>query len=435
MGTDAALAIVVSVLLVLGSAFFVAAEYALISSRRSRVEALAKRGSRNAKALLKALDNVSRYVAGTQIAITLLSIGVGSYTEPRLTEWLIGLMGQHLGRGFSYAISILFVTFVLVVVGELCPKYLTLRASEKVALSTFRTLYVFSLALRPLIWIAQTTSRLLLKPFGVNLNEEHESVIPKEELLLLVQTGGAEGVLDQAHAEMVARALRLDVLAARDIMIHRLDVKWIDASLDRDGVFAKLKEVPYSRIPVCRGDIDDLVGIAYLHDILKFHDEPDFNIEKLARPIVAIPENLPMGRIVQTMREEKTQMLVVMDEYGGTSGVITLEDVVEEVFGDLEDRLESERPPIETQANGRISARADVRFDELVNFLHLNIEAGENTDTLAQMIIDALDRMPRLGDDVETTLGKVRVENMARGRITRVSVQILPELLTHDEEE
>jgi CBS domain containing-hemolysin-like protein len=198
---------------------------------------------------------------------------------------------------------------------------------------------------------------------------------------------------------------------------------------------ARLRDVPFNRLPVCRGDIDEMVGLVYLHDIVKHWDDTDFCLAKIVRPIVAIPENLSMEKIVETMRTEKTQMLIVMDEYGGTSGLVTLEDVVEEVFGELEDRLESERPPIEELPNHRVSARADVRFDELVTRLGLNLDLGENTDTLATMMIEALERVPRPGDSVETVLGTMRVENMARRRITRVSIQLAPELFAYPDNE
>jgi len=172
-----------------------------------------------------------------------------------------------------------------------------------------------------------------------------------------------------------------------------------------------------------------MIGVAYLHDIVLHMDDEEFSLPKIVRPVVAVPENLTMAKILEMMRVEKTQMLIVSDEYGGTSGLVTLEDVVEEVFGDLEDSLESERKPIEQHANGRVSARASVRIDELVTALNLNVDLGENTDTLATIVVNALGRVPRTGDNVTTPLGTMRVENMARRRITRVSVQLAPGLL------
>ncbi len=421
-----------SLLLLIGSVFFVAAEYGLVSARRSRIDALAKRGNASAKRLGKELEDLSPYVAAGQIAITMIGIGVGSVTEPFVTEKLRLAFGAGVNPAVSYGISFVLVSFVLVVVGELVPKYWALRAPEKVALGSFRVLRFVRVLLTPLVWLAQGSAAFVLKPFGIRPGEGQGDSVPKEELLLLVQSGGVEGTLDKMHADMVSRALRLDVLAARDIMVHRLDVKWLDAGLSASETKRKLRDIPYSRIPVCRGDIDDLVGIAYLHDLVKSLDRPDFSLEKVMREAVIIPESLSVEKIVSTMREQKTQILIVMDEYGGTSGLITLEDVVEEIFGELEDRIESERPQIEVHG-ARVSARADVRFDELVSRLGLPLETEDNTDTLAQLIVDGLERVPRPGDSIPSSLGVLRVENMARQRVTRVSIILKPEFLEASE--
>ncbi|HSI72021.1 MAG TPA: hemolysin family protein [Fimbriimonas sp.] len=431
-----------SLLLIFGSLFFVAAEYSLVGARKSRLETLARQGNKGAKSVAKALENVSTYVATSQVGITMIGIGVGSITEPYVTELLSDLFKSLLGstgispsmtKSIGFVISFIIVTFVLVVIGELCPKYYTLRHAERVALLTFPLMRVVTLILYPIAWLAQSTAALLLRPLGVDLNKADSEAVPKEELYMLVQAGGQEGVLERTHAEMLSRALRLDALHARDIMIHRLDIKWVDVSLDRNGLLERLREIPFTRLPVCKGDIDDLIGIIYVHDVVKHLDDPDFTVEKITRPAVAVPENLSLDRIVETMRTEKTQMLIVMDEYGGTSGLLTLEDVVEEVFGELEDRLESERPVVEEFSGGRVSARAEVRIDELVTKLKLNYEAGDDTRTLAQIIVDALERVPRPGDHVDTDLGILRVENMARRRITRVTINLKPSVLRDEE--
>jgi CBS domain containing-hemolysin-like protein len=434
-----------SLFLVLASVFFVSVEYAMVSARRNRLEALARQGNRRARRLAKELENVSLYVAGSQVGITMVGIGVGTITEPFITgllsqafdhmPFLRETFGPAATRTIGFALAFFLVAFVLVVVGELCPKYFALRRAEQVALALFGPMRLITAVLRPIIWLAQNTAGLLLRAVKIDIHSTEEASVPKEELLMLIQTGGNAGVLDRTHADMVTRALRLDVLDARDIMIHRLDVKWLDIGLTRTELLEKLREIPFSRLPVCRGDIDEMEGLVYIHDVVKHMDDDDFSLPKIVRPMVAIPESLPMEKIVETMRSEKTQMLIVMDEYGGTSGLVTLEDVVEEVFGEIEDRLESERPPIEVFPGHRISARADVRYDELVTRLRLPIDPGENTDTLATMLVSALDRVPRPGDGVATALGFMRVENMARSRITRVSIQLAPELLAAADEE
>ncbi|MGV3614876.1 MAG: hemolysin family protein [Fimbriimonas sp.] len=421
--------ILLSIALILGNAFFVAGEYALVSARRGRIEALAKKGNKTAIRLLDAIDNMSPYVAGIQIAITMFGIGIGTVTEPFIRDKVGALLGTNVRVEFSATLSLLVATYLTVVFGELVPKYITLQAAEKIAFIVINPLYWFVKLSKYLVIVVQASGALVLRIFGIKIGESEEDVVPKEELLMLIRSGGAAGVLEKQHADMVTRALRLDVLDAQNIMVHRLDVKWLDISLDRAGVKARLREIPFTRMPVCRGDIDDMVGIVYLHDLAVHMDDEDFSLERIARPIIAIPENLTMEKIVETMRTEKTQMLIVMDEYGGTSGIVTLEDVVEEVFGELEDRLESERPQVEAFPGGRVSARAEVRYDELISRLQLDIDPGANTDTLATMIINALDRIPRTGDAVETELGLMRVENMARRRITRVGIQLAPSLV------
>lgn len=418
--------LVVSILLVLGTAFFVSAEYAIVASRRSRVEAKAKRGHRGAKSALRTMDKASQLIAVSQIGISMIGIGLGSVTEPYLTAWLSKLMGAAVPRALSIALALILITFFLVVIGELAPKYYTMRKPESMLLATHRPMRFLAQIGSPLVWLMQSTTAILLKPFGIDVKDKTEEGIAKEELLVMVRTGTDEGLLDRPQAELVTRALKIDQLMARDIMVHRLDIKWLDISLSTEELMEKLKEIPYGRIPVCEGDIDEVLGVAYLHDIVKHMDRTDFSLASILRPAVTIPENLAIDRMVAQMRETKTQILIVLDEYGGTSGLITLEDVVEEVFGELEDRLEFERPPIELLPAGRVSARADVRLDELLARLNLEMEIEGATRPLAQVIIDALDRVPKPGDHVETPLGVMRVENMARQRITRVSLQLSP---------
>jgi CBS domain containing-hemolysin-like protein len=428
MTDDKGLLVLISVFLILANAFFVAAEYALVGSRRSKIEAMARQRKRNARHVLAILENVSPYVAGTQIGITMVGIAVGSITEPFVRGWLISLFGQGVPQPVSYLISYLLITYVLVVVGELFPKYLTLRMPEKVAWLTTTPLAFVTRILMPLAWLAQGSASFLLRPFGVKPEEGRSEALGKDELLLLIRAGSNEGMLEKMQADLLSRTLRLEDLDAKDMMIHRLDMKSLEADTPKDQLFAKLADIPHSRIPVWEGDLDNLLGIVYLHDIIKNWNLLDFSLRTLVHPSVAVPENLTADKVLEIMRTSKTQIVIVMDEYGGTSGLITLEDVVEEVFGELEDQLETERPQIEILPNGRVTARADVRFDELCSRLGVEITDEVSTDTLATMFQAALDRVPRPGDTIETDLGKMLVENMARRRITRVSLIPKPSL-------
>ncbi|MBL8087405.1 MAG: HlyC/CorC family transporter [Chthonomonas sp.] len=415
----------VSILLVLSNAMFVAAEYGLVGARRSRIESLAKAGSRSARILLAEMANTPRYIASIQIAITMVGIGMGAITEPVFTEAISGWLGSSVNRGVSVACSLVLVTFVMVVVGELVPKYVSLQHAERVAVVTIVPLKVFTTALSPLVWLVQVSGRGILKLIRVEANPDNAK-LSKEELMLLVRSGTSEGALEEEHASVVSKALRFDELDADDVMIHRLDMKWLSLETPKESLLVEMAKCGHSRVPVCREDLDDIVGILYANDLLRHWGDADFELEKHLRPVEVVPENLSLNRIVSRMRESRTHLVIVVDEYGGTSGLITLEDVVEEVFGEMDDQVEAERPAIEKVAERRISMRADVRYDELLEFLGREDDSSDiSTDTLAQVMIDQLGRMAKLGDSVATELGTLRVENMARRRITRIGLQLV----------
>lgn len=420
MGGDTLVTLLVSLLLFVLSAFLVAAEYGLVGARKTKIEALAKKGNKSAQLLLKTFERISIYVAGTQVGITLCGIAVGAITEPWLTS-LIEPSLTWMPSSVVRFISILLVTMPLVILGELVPKYVTLRNPERTALVMVRFTRLVAMVLMPFVWLTRRTTELVLRPFGIQMDAESEDAVSREELALLIQASHEEGHFEEAQATVINRALKFDKLDTGDVMIHRLDIKWIDKSVDRVRLIEALRSIPHSRIPVCEGDIDEIVGIVYLQDIVRTWEDPEFSLESVTRPAVFVPENLTLDKVVHRMRESKTQMLIVRDEYGGTAGLLTLEDVVEEVFGELEDSLESERPPIERQVPGRVTARADVRYDELLEFLDIEpTDEGYTTETLAEIVAIELERVPKLGDSVELPVGRLKVENMARRRITRL---------------
>ncbi|MCW5941305.1 MAG: HlyC/CorC family transporter [Fimbriimonadaceae bacterium] len=427
MGIPEPIAWALSVLFLLGNAFFVAAEYAMVGARKSRVEGLAKHGNRSAKSVLESLGRMASYVAGMQVAITMLGLCLGAITEPLLTDTLVGLMGPRLGPA-GPVISILLMTYSVVVVGELIPKYMALRAPERVALAQTRFLRGAMVLLAPVVWVVQRSGFGVLRAFGVDVSRDGGEGLSKEELLLAVRAAESEGHLEETHARVISRVFRLDRLKVQDVMIHRMDIQWLDEDASREDLPNLLRDIRHSRIPVCRGDIDDVLGVVYLGDMVARWDDEDFDLKEVTRPVETVPESVTLDQAAQLMRERKTHILLVLDEYGGTSGLVTLEDIVEEIFGDMEDSLESDRPRIEQVGPYRVSARADVRYDELREWLRTDQEYPDDaefeTDTLAEIVTKRLARVPVLGDAVELGLGTLRVDNMARRRITRLSLTV-----------
>lgn len=413
-----------SVAFLLGNAFFVAAEYSLIGARRSRIEAAARKGRGSAKVVLDSLGKLALYVAGIQVAISMFGIGMGKVTEPLVEKYIGNAIGHWVGPAAG-VLSLIFVTFALVVIGELVPKYLTLQFSEEVALIQARPLRFLIRLLAPFVWLVQTSGRLILRLMGVTLAKGQDESLSRDELLLALRAAQSEGVLDQTHAKMVSKAMRLDTLRVQDIMIHRMDIQWLDVQTTREELPYRLAEIRHTRIPLCRGDIDDVVGLILLNDIVSHWDQDDFSLEALSRPMEVVPETITLDQATRLMRERKTQMLLISDEYGGTAGLITLEDIVEEVFGEFEDLLERDRARIEKVGPFRISFRADVRYDEVLEFLQLEPEAGPySTETMAEILGERLENVPALGDSVDLDIGTLRVENMAQRRVTRLSLTV-----------
>ncbi|MEX2243484.1 MAG: hemolysin family protein [Fimbriimonadaceae bacterium] len=429
METDSSTTVLLSVILLLGHVFFVAAEYALVGARRSKIEALARRGSKTAQRVLKAIDDRSTYIAGTQIGITMIGIALGALTEPFLSGLLLSAFAA-LPQTLASALAIILVTYPIVVIGELTPKYVTLRYAERVALAVIIPLSVIMPLLKPMTWLFQKTTWMVLRPFGINGDEQERQGMSREEFAVLVRTGHDEGEFDESQAQFLTKTLRFDMLDAEDVMIHRLDVLWIPLHTPKHEIPMRAAEIRHSRIPVCDADIDDVVGIVYVSDILARWDDPDFSIARIMREPEFVPETLTLDKIIAHMRETKTQIVIVRDEYGGTSGLVTLEDLVEEIFGDMEDRLESERAPIEQTSEVRVLARSDVRYDELLDFLRLEPVGDDvSTQTLASLVVDHFGRVPKIGDSVRLPIGTLKVENMARQRITRLSVHLDPTVL------
>ena len=370
------------------------------------------------------MNNLSALIATCQIGITMLGIAVGALTEPYAAQELEQITKGYLDPRFSFALGFLLVSLFLVVLGELAPKYATLAAPERTAIFLLRPLYWLAKVLKPLIWITEKSAYWVLRPFGIPFDTLGRHGLSKEELLLVIQ---ANGDVDQQISDFVAKILRLNALCVRDVMVHRLDVKWIESNLTQSEALKKLAEIPFGRVPVCEKDVDGIVGVIYAQDIFRAIEKEPFHLSDWMRPVVFIPESLTLDKVLARMRESQAQLLVVADEYGGTSGIVTLEDISEEIFGDLEDTVAPNYQTIQKRRDGIYSAKASVRLDELADYLGFKSEQYGH-QSLATIIVETLNRVPRRGDEVDFEWGKLRVMSLHRRRIQQVEIRISKEL-------
>src|SRR5581483_10908612 len=317
-------------------------------------------------------------------------------------------------------IALLFITFFTVTIGEVVPKYVALQNPNRWAVRLVLPIYYVLAIVRPLTVLLEGAARLILKPLKIDFSKRH--TVMREELPFLISEGADAGELQEEHARVITRALRLTDLQADDVMVPRVDIGFINVDCDSEQLAKKVSDLRHTRLVVVEDDdLDEIVGILHLPDAMRMLSDNNVTVRELTRPAVFVPPNVKLDRLIEIMRTKRTQVLIVRDEHGGTEGLLTLEDIVEEIFGELDDQIESSAPRIERRSDGRIVMRADVRTDELCEFLGLEENPMER-ESVTTIIHESLNRTPRLGDTVQTPLGMFRVDNMTQRRVTKVSL-------------
>jgi CBS domain containing-hemolysin-like protein len=418
-------------LLVLMNAFFVAAEFALVGSRRSRIDQLAEEGVSGAKSVQDALKELDRYISGTQLGITLASLALGWIGEPALATLVDGVLakvGIHAGAGVAHttagvATAFLVITFLHIVLGELAPKSIALVAPEKVSMYLARPLMLFSRVMSPFITALNTVANALLKLIGVDAaGSGHGSVHSADELRLLVMQARAQGTLNENDSMMLAGVFDFHEKKARDVMRPRTEVAAIPLDATDDEVWAILRSERYSRYPVIGDSLDDIVGVFLAKD-LWLHQGP-FTLKQFVRQPLFIPDSRPAERVLDDLRKTRAHMAVVLDEYGGTAGIITMEDLVEEVVGDIADEYDAAaREALET--DGVLELAGSLSLIDVRSDYKVLVPDGDWT-TLGGYVFNALGRLPRVGDRVTIPGCDLEVVAMDGRRVAAIRVNRVP---------
>jgi CBS domain containing-hemolysin-like protein len=424
--------LIIVCVLVLVNAFFVAAEYAFVRVRRTRMETLAAQGSRMATVVLHGLDHLNRYIAGVQVGITLAGLASGRFGEPALSALVDplvtrllppALVGPKVSDAVATWVTLIVITYLLVVLSELVPKVLTLQHPNRVALLVAKPVQLFVVVFSPLVWSMNALGHRLLRLLRMPPADDKAGVHSVDELQLLIRQSYRAGVLEDLERQVMQRGARVADLRVAEVMIARLDIVALDLARPVDELLDHAAQTIHSRLPVYEGDLDHTIGILYLQDLFKHlrqtHTAPD--LRQLARPTLFVPELMLLDELLYTFQQRHTQMALVVDEHGSVVGLVTLEDVVEEVFGEMHDALEVAQPSIQQTPDGRVLVRGEVRLRELNERFGWQLQA-EDVDTIAGYIMKHLGRTTRVGDVVETPYGRLRVENMARVRITQVAI-------------
>ena len=417
------------IILVLANAFFVAAEFALVSVRQSRLEAAASKGDRTARLILRTTRNINYYISAAQLGITMTSLGlgwIGEATMASLFDRLFHALGVNTSPGtdhlFASIVAAYFVlTYLHVVLGEQAPKSWALVSPEKISRVVVLPLRAFAVITKPLTWLLNASSNALLGLFGLQAAEEGHRVHSPEELRFLVLQSHKSGALDESDTAMLAGVFDFHEKRARDVMRPRTEVAAIPADATTEQVWEILRRERYSRYPVYQDTLDDVTGVFLAKDFWLYDGNEPFVLRKFVREALYLPETRPAERVLDDLRKTRAQMAVVVDEYGGTAGILTMEDLVEEVVGDINDEYDiaARRESIET--DGMLELEGSLSLVDARSDYQLMIPDGD-WSTLGGYAFAKIGRIPRLGDRASFPGGELEVVAMDGRRVAAVRV-------------
>ncbi|RYX84595.1 HlyC/CorC family transporter [bacterium] len=434
-------------ILVLLNGFFVASEFALVAVRRTRIDQLAAEGSSAAKIVQHQLKDLDRYIAATQVGITVASLILGGVGETTfhalflpLLKWVpeglpAGITGSVIAVGLAYFL----MTALHVIIGELMPKSIALQLTDRTVLLIARPMTFFGQIFSPLIWLLNGTGRFLLSRLGLSASEEHGSVHSPEELDLLVSQSHLGGELNDTEAEILHRVVRFSDLTLREVMVPRVEMQALPVEMPRLALRAWIHSRPHSRVPVYAGTMDDVIGLVHLKDLVPFtaklgpgDDDELISLMPLVRETLRLPETSTVDKLLVQFKKTRQQLAIVIDEFGGTAGMVTLGDLLDQVFGEMADEFDTPEPEIAQSEGGRISLPGRTLIEEI----NLRFETGfrqDEADTVAGLVLTELGRPAKVGDEVLINGVQIRVEAVERIRITRVSL-MLPEAIEREKE-
>ncbi len=426
------LRLVAVIILVLMNGFFVAAEFALVSVRGTRIAELVAKGNKSAKWAAKALEHPDQVIAATQLGITLASLGLGWIGEPALShllEPLIELFPGDLQEGASHSISVgvafTIITFLHVVVGELAPKSIALQNPEATSLWVARPTLWTEWLFKPFIWALNGTGNALLRVMGVNPAEGHELAHSVEELKMIVTASAAEGVVETDEQEMLHAIFDFGELLVRRVMIPRTEISAFEADIRLREAIDIAIHSSYTKFPIYDDDLDNIIGIVHIKDLLRAEHNPeqgDCKIRELAREAYFVPESVPVKSVLQQFRAKRRHIAIVMDEFGGTAGLVTLEDLMEEIVGEVSDPFDNEQPEVQKRSDGTVVVDGLLSIEDVNKKLGLRLQ-DPNYDTIAGFVLGHFNRIPEIGDVIEIDGLRIRVEEMDGRRIARLGVE------------
>lgn len=422
--------IFITLLLVFFNGFFVAAEFAIVKIRTSQLEVKIKEGNRFAVLARHIVSHLDGYLAATQLGITLASLGLGWIGEPVVSKIIINLMNlfnipisESVAHAIALPLAFVIITILHIVFGELAPKSLAIQRTERTTLVIAYPLQFFFYLFRPFIWLLNGLAIIILRSIGITAAhgaDKHSSA----ELQYLVKEGQKSGEIDEAEYKIIKNAFDFSEQTAKQIMVPRIQIFAVEIKSFTHAVLDKIIEENYSRIPCYEGNLDNIVGVIYLKDLLKSAlKENQIDLSKLMRDIMIVPDSKNIGKLLNEFQLKHQQMAVVVNEYGGTEGIITMEDILEELVGEIQDEYDNELPFVEKVGDKVYNVLASSTIDDINEFLPYPIEKDEQYETLAGYLILKFGKIPQIKDKI--VQGNYEFSILKKHRTSIILVQII----------
>ena len=411
-------------LLILLNGFFVAGEYSLVTVRRTRMRELADEGSRTARSVVKITSDPPHFIAAMQLGVTLTSLAIGALGE----QVLAGLFDEWLATILAVLLAFLIITFLHVVVGELVPKGLALSYTERIALAVSAPVRLFFFVFKPLIWVLQRSSELAQRAIGVDPTFTEGQAHSEVELKMLLEVSTEHGEIEKGEREMLYKVFDFADKEVADVMVPRPDVVGLSIDLAPEEAMAAMLEAPYTRYPVYRETLDEIVGILHVRDLVaSLHNGGGGTVAlaDLLRAPYVVPETKDLGALLADFRRTSQHMAVVVDEYGATAGIVTLEDLLEEIVGDIEDEFDLPNESVERVSDTTIRIDGSFTIDDFNEQFGTELET-EDFHTVAGFVFGHLGRAAEVGDEVGEEQLRFRVLETSGSRIQRLEIEFLP---------
>ena len=411
--------------LILLNGYFVAAEYALVTARRTRIQELAQKGNRRARAVLRIVADPPRFIAAMQLGVTGASLAIGALGEQVLARVFDPLFASVI----AFALAFLIITFLHVVVGELVPKGIALGYSERVALAVSTPVRAFFVVFKPLIWVLQRSSDTVLRALGLTPPGGEMEVYSEAELKMLLSRSTEEGQLERQEQEMLYKVFDFADKEVSAVMVPRPEVVALSIEMPPEEALAAVIDSPYTRYPVYRDSLDEIVGVLHVRDLfsaLVDRGIAGVQLEQLLRPAHIVPETKDLAALLTEFRRTNQHLAVVVDEYGELEGIATLEDLLEEIVGEIEDEFDLPDESIERLEDGRVRVHGTFPIDDFNEQFGVSLPI-EDYHTLGGLVFGMLGRAPEPGDEVEHAGIRFTVLTVEGSRIERLEIQLPPQ--------